>query len=183
MANPKEHSLTALKPRRMLYIFVDGASRGNPGKSGIGVFCKTAANKVVIKEGFFTGAQTNNQAEYTALLYALFFLSQRLTPEQQGRYDIYVSSDSQLVVRQLNGEYKIKDASLAQLASLVKKLSKHMFCSYNHIPRELNQRADALANLGIDEKKYLPADFLAFLKENSITLNVESLCQATKNTL
>ena len=145
-----------LHQRRVLKIFVDGASRGNPGTSGIGIFCHNAEGSAVIETGFFTGKQTCNQAEYTALVYALFFLSKKLTPDQQRKYHLIVTADSLLVISQMRGEWKIKDPTLKILSSLAKDLSKNFLCSYGHVLRAFNAKADELANIGIDANKHLP---------------------------
>ena len=127
-------------------IFIDGASRGNPGPSGIGVVFyndKTVAKRMIK----FIGNATNNVAEYTALIYAL---QEALID----RYDvILVRSDSELLVKQVNGEYKVKNENLKpyhdQFVHLSRGFSKIEVFS---IPRESNSLADALANKAIDSR-------------------------------
>lgn len=163
-----------LTHKRVLTLFVDGASRGNPGASGIGIFCRNAAGTAVIKSGFFTGAQTCNQAEYSALLYAFFFLSQKLTPEQQRHYHINVTADSLLLIKQMRGEFKVKEPTLKILWRLANELSKNFSCSFKHVLREFNTQADELANLGVDSKTKPPKEFLTLLANNSIFLDLEN---------
>lgn len=158
--------------RRILKVFVDGASRGNPGASGIGIFCYNAEGTAVIETGFFTGNQTCNQAEYTALVYALFFLSTTLTPAQQRRYHVVITADSLLLIKQMRGEFKIKDPNLKILSGLAKELSKNLLCSYGHVLRAFNSQADALANQGVDAKRRPPEAFVKYLDSNSIHLNL-----------
>ena len=131
---------------KSIEIFVDGASRGNPGPSGIGiVFCE---NRNTVKKLFkYIGETTNNTAEWTALIYAL----------QEALIDRYVEivikSDSELLTKQLMGEYQVKNDNLRllyeQFLHLKKGFSKIDVCS---IPREKNSLADKLANKAIDSR-------------------------------
>ena len=127
-------------------LMVDGAARGNPGPAGCGaVICD--GNGAVIKElSRYLGHATNNVAEYQALLMGLEALI------ELKRNKIVVQSDSQLLVRQLNGEYRVKDEKLKALYQRATGLLRQ-FGSYRivHVRRELNQAADRLANRGIDE--------------------------------
>lgn len=159
--------------KRILKLFVDGASRGNPGASGVGIFCYNAEGTAVIESGFFTGSQTCNQAEYTALVYAFFYLSTKLTPGQQHHYHVSVTADSLLLVNQMRGAWKIKDPTLKILWGLAKSLSQGFSCSFGHVLREYNSKADALANLGVDTKKRFPQNFLTYLAQHSIFLDLE----------
>jgi ribonuclease HI len=127
-------------------LMVDGASRGNPGDAGCGAaICDE--NGVVVKElSRYLGQVTNNVAEYEALLMGLDALI------ELGRKNIRVQSDSQLLVRQLNGEYRVKDEKLKVLFQRAKSLLRQ-FDAYRilHVYREMNKLADKLANRGIDE--------------------------------
>jgi len=124
---------------------VDGAARGNPGKAGCGaVICDVDGN--VMKElSRYLGYTTNNVAEYEGLLMGLEALL------GMGRKKVVIQSDSQLMVRQLNGEYRVKDDKLKKLFAKAVHLLGH-FDSYRivHVPRERNKLADRLANKGID---------------------------------
>ena len=127
-------------------LMVDGAARGNPGPAGCGaVICDD--NGAVVRElSRYLGHATNNVAEYEALLMGLEALI------ELKRNRIVVQSDSQLLVRQLNGEYRVKDEKLKVLYQRAAGLLRQ-FGSYRivHVRRELNKAADRLANRGIDE--------------------------------
>ena len=132
---------------KSISIFIDGASRGNPGPSGIGiVFCDGEDN--VVKKLFkFIGNATNNVAEYSGLIYAL---QEALID----RYDeVKIKSDSELLTRQLTGEYKVKNDNLRLYYDLFQHISK----GFNKIEvisiaRENNSLADKLANKAIDSR-------------------------------
>jgi ribonuclease HI len=132
-----------------LLIYTDGASRNNPGEASIGVVIKDGGGTTVGTISQYIGIATNNVAEYTALIEALK-AAQKLNPE---RIDLYL--DSQLVVRQMKGEYKIKNAGLVPLVREAQALV-HQFpqgkVAFHHIPREENKEADALANEAIDKR-------------------------------
>ena len=166
-------SQTPPPQRRILTISIDGASRGNPGASGIGIFCKNAQGKIVIQSGFFTGAQTCNQAEYSALVYALFHLTKTLTPEQRTHYHLSITADSLLLINQMRGAWKIKEPTLKKLAQVAKKLSEGFTFTLKHVLREYNTQADELANLGVDEKKIPPQEFLDLLAAHDVPLAIE----------
>ncbi len=165
-------SQTPPPQRRILTIFVDGASRGNPGASGIGILCKNAQGKAIIKTGFFTGNQTCNQAEYSALLYALYFLSTTLTSEQRKHYHLSVTADSLLLMNQMRGAWKIKDPTLKKLAEIIKELAQGFTFTFTHVLREFNTQADALANQGVDEKRIPPQEFLDLLEKHGVPLGL-----------
>jgi len=126
-------------------IFTDGAARGNPGPAGIGVVIRNDA-KILTEVSDFLGNATNNQAEYMALIRGLE------EAIDMGEKSVEAFSDSELLVKQINGEYKVKNGGLIPLfndaKSLISKLNQ--FKIY-HTPREENELADKLANRGIDE--------------------------------
>lgn len=129
---------------------VDGASKGNPGPSAAGVVIKSADGTVLAAFGSFLGKMTNNQAEYRALIAALekakSFRLERLR----------VLSDSQLLVRQMLGQYKIKNDGLKTLAARASRLAaEFQACQFAHVPRTENAEADRLANLAIKAGKYV----------------------------
>jgi len=123
-------------------LHVDGASFGNPGPSGIG-YVLLSDGKTVEEVSLDVGWGTNNQAEYRALEGGL------RAAKGHGVRDVVVRSDSQLLVRQMSGEYKVKDARLrllkAEIDGLVSTFDR---VSYEYVPRERNARADALAKAG-----------------------------------
>ena len=146
-------------------IFVDGAARGNPGPAGAGIHISNSTQE--IKEGFFLGEKTNNQAEYLALVLALFLLKQKIdeTDKDTGLKNVFlvIHSDSELLIRQLSGLYKIKNPILIKLHGLIKRLLNGVPHKFTHVMREKNKVADRLANEGIDKKKKIPTNFFNFL--------------------
>ncbi len=142
---------------------IDGASRQNPGQAGAG-FCLQRADLIECEQGFFLGQRTNNQAEYFALLLGLFFAREYLKPGET----LLVFSDSQLLVRQMSDIYKIRDPLLQQLKNIARNLMKDYRVTYCHVYREHNQRADALANRGIDKLILMPKKFIDMLAEHGI---------------
>lgn len=128
-------------------LYVDGASKGNPGHAGIGVRME-ADGEVVQEYGGYIGRATNNAAEYQALLRGL-----RMAREL-GVARVSVKSDSELVVKQINGSYRVKNASLLPLYKQVRDLSRaFQTFEIRHISRSENSAADKLANEGILEWK------------------------------
>ena len=127
-------------------LMIDGAARGNPGDAGCGAAICDESGAVVKELSRYLGRTTNNVAEYEGLLMGLEALL------QLGRKKIRVQSDSQLLVRQLNGEYRVKDEKLKVLYQRAMSLLRQ-FESYRilHVYREMNKVADQLANRGIDE--------------------------------
>ena len=132
---------------RSIDIFIDGASRGNPGPSGIGVVFFDDSKKAVKKLFKFIGNGTNNVAEYTALIYGV---QEALIDKYE---NIIINSDSELLTRQLRGEYRVKNENLKpfyeQFLHLSRGFSKIDVVS---IPREQNKIADNLANKAIDSR-------------------------------
>ena len=126
-------------------IHSDGAARGNPGPAGAGFVVETPEGELVREGSVYLGERTNNQAEYDALLHAL----DTVVPDRETRLEVY--SDSELMVRQLNGEYKVKHQDLKDRFIRVSQyLLKAASSSVRHVPREANARADQLANRAID---------------------------------
>jgi ribonuclease HI len=127
-------------------IHIDGASRGNPGPAGIGVLVLGPSGEVVERLHRGIGEATNNVAEYRALLLAL----ERALA--MGVRDLEVCSDSELLVRQLQGRYRVKHPGLQPLFAKARQdIGGFRHFEIRHVPRELNAEADALANRGIDE--------------------------------
>jgi ribonuclease HI len=130
-----------------LRLHVDGASRGNPGDAGFGVYVTAPDGSEVASLFGYLGTATNNVAEYQALLHGLRFALAR------GASSVEVFSDSELLVRQIEGRYRVKHAGLQPLhreaQSLLARFAKTRVA---HVPRERNREADALANRAVDEK-------------------------------
>ena len=133
---------------RGVTVRVDGASRGNPGPAGIGAVVEFSDGTPPLELSAYIGETTNNVAEYRALLLAL---------EEAGRHgagSITVYSDSELLVRQLNGEYKVRAEHLRPLhLEAQRRLRAFPAARILHVMREENRRADLLANLAIDSHK------------------------------
>ena len=131
--------------------FIDGAARGNPGDAGIGIVLKDVHGTTIHTLKQYIGKTTNNVAEYTALVTLLEFVKKSETLRCT---ELVVHTDSELMARQINGEYKVKDAGLKLLYQKVKLLlhDSQMTFSIRHIPRSQNTEADALANEAIDSK-------------------------------
>ncbi len=128
-----------------IILFTDGGSRGNPGPSASGVVIKNEAGEVLFAGGEYLGVQTNNFAEYSALIFAL-----KKTKELGGTIAECVL-DSELVVKQMLGKYKVKDPTLQQLYRQVKKLSEEFISiSFRHTLRDGNKAADAEVNRILD---------------------------------
>jgi len=133
----------------ILHGFTDGASRGNPGESGIGLVVKGEKGDIILTEYGYIGVATNNIAEYSALIGLL----KRIKKISYTK--LIVHSDSELMVRQLNGEYKVRDENIKKYYRKVLKLidgESHQF-ELKHIPRSENSEADRLANKGIESRK------------------------------
>lgn len=132
---------------KSIEIFIDGASRGNPGPSGIGIVFCDGSNNVVKKLFKYVGNATNNIAEYSALIYGL---QEALIDRYE---DLVIKSDSELLTRQLRGEYRVKNENLRtyyeQFLHLSRGFNKIEVIS---IARENNSLADKLANKAIDSR-------------------------------
>ena len=127
-------------------IHIDGASRGNPGRAGVGVLILRPDGQVVERVHRSIGEATNNVAEYRALLLAL----ERAQALGYAEIDVY--SDSELLVRQLQGRYQVKHPGLRELHAKAREHIGHFRrFAIEHVPRERNAEADALANRAIDE--------------------------------
>ncbi|HAZ16544.1 MAG: hypothetical protein A3H59_04075 [Candidatus Jacksonbacteria bacterium RIFCSPLOWO2_02_FULL_43_9] len=130
----------------MIYtLYTDGGARGNPGHAGIGAVLYDEKNNIVHEIKKYIGTTTNNQAEYQALLAGLEYA------HKKGIKHIHCFLDSELVVKQLNREYKVKDAELGKLFIKVWNIC-HLFShiTFTAIPRERNKHADALVNKALD---------------------------------
>jgi ribonuclease HI len=128
-----------------IVIYTDGAARGNPGPAAIGVALKDASGNAVATISRTLGVKTNNQAEYMAVIAGIE------KAISLGAKQVTLKSDSELVVRQLMGQYKVKNADLKELYQKVVALTGRLekFTALN-IPREQNKQADALCNMALD---------------------------------
>lgn len=153
------------RTKNEIRLFVDGASRNNPGPAGAGLYI-IKNNEVVDKQGYFLGKKTNNQAEYLALLLGLSAIRDYCSPEDR----LEIVSDSQLLIRQLQGAYKVRNQELIPLYLAAKKILSSYDHVASHVMRHDNTHADALANKGIDEKIRIPSEHIRFLSQFGISL-------------
>lgn len=129
--------------------YIDGAARGNPGPAGAGVYVEADGNRPAEELFEPLGNQTNNVAEYSALLLAL------TRAEELGAQDVEIRSDSKLLVEQVNGRYKVKAVHLKPLVfDAVRRAKGFPRFSLRHVRREQNKKADRLANLGADASEH-----------------------------
>ncbi len=139
---------------KKIIIYADGGARGNPGPAGAGAVVLDEQQNVLAEVSDFIGHTTNNVAEYKALIGGLR-AAIKLFPGQTFDMHLDVRMDSQLVIRQLQGKYKVKHPNLKPLFEQAKEFIGAYFpnISYEHVPREKNTLADALANDAMDRGK------------------------------
>ncbi len=126
-------------------VNVDGGSRGNPGPAGIGVVVRSDDGEIIDEAGETIGTATNNVAEYRAVLLGIEHA------RALGADSIELVGDSELIVRQINGRYKVKDAALRELhAQVHAALSSFSSWSIRHVRRDENVEADRLVNVALD---------------------------------
>jgi ribonuclease HI len=131
-----------------LILRTDGASRGNPGHAAMGVVVERADGTLVARGKKYLGVMTNNQAEYRALIAGLKAVT-RYAPAV-----VSVYMDSELIVRQMNGQYRVRDASLQPLYEEARALAERLpRVTFAHVPRSKNALADKLANEALDERE------------------------------
>ncbi len=131
-------------------IYSDGGARGNPGPAGIGAVI-SEKNKVIHEVSEYIGEATNNQAEYRALIAALKWVKENI--KEIAGIQCYL--DSELVVKQLNGHYKLKNSGLKELFWEIKDFIMEFQnnINFHYIPRTQNKRADQLVNMAIDRSR------------------------------
>ena len=126
-------------------MFTDGGSRGNPGPAAIGVVIKNKSGETIQKIGKYIGESTNNDAEYKALLEGIGSLKEMKVKS------VSCFLDSELVVKQLNGLYKVKNTNIKTLWKNIKELEKNFdSITYTHVKRDKNYEADAIVNDVLD---------------------------------
>lgn len=130
---------------RRLIIYADGGARGNPGPAGVGAVIRNDDGYVVARISEYIGKATNNQAEYQALI-----LSMQEALDRRAKV-VHVHMDSELVVKQMKGEYRVKNDNIKPLSNIVKDLvTKFDEVRFIHVPRTENDEADALVNKAIN---------------------------------
>src|SRR5271155_1632610 len=131
---------------------IDGASRGNPGPASYAVVLRDASGKIVLELAKKFGRDTNNVAEYYALLAALDYAA------THGISALRIRSDSELLVRQMQGRYKVKSPELKPLHERASKITRQLaYFAIEHVRREQNRDADALANVALDSGPIMSA--------------------------
>ncbi|MFA6189903.1 MAG: ribonuclease HI family protein [Candidatus Staskawiczbacteria bacterium] len=138
---------------KKIIVYTDGGSRGNPGKAGIGVvFCNEKDQPIKKFNEYLGDGLTNNDAEYKAMIFALKKFKSVFGKAIAEDTDLEVRADSELVVKQLNGEYRLTDPKIQQFFIEIWNL-KFDFKSikFKHIPREKNKEADRLVNEALDQ--------------------------------
>jgi ribonuclease HI len=136
-----------LKEYKKLTIYTDGGARGNPGPAGIGAVLKNEAGELVGEVSEYIGETTNNQAEYKAVIAALD------KAKQLGAQELDFFLDSELVVKQLKREYKVRDKDLAGLfMKIYNALMGFKKVTFKHVRREFNAEADKLVNIALDKE-------------------------------
>jgi len=172
-------------PNKYLIAHSDGGARGNPGPSGYGVVIKDEAGRRVAALSEYLGHQTNNFAEYQGLIAALEYAI------EHGPKALKVISDSELLVRQVKGIYKVKNAALQDLHARAKELIGHLeWFSIGHALREHNQEADRLANEAMDRgmgrsvarqsQGAVPQELEGVVRNGKIELTSGSLAEGTR---
>lgn len=128
-------------------IFCDGAARGNPGPAGAGVIIQDGSGEIIKRLGRYLGETTNNVAEYTAVIMGLEEAA------RMGATQVRLNSDSELIIRQLQGRYKVKAPGLKPLYEAAKaRLKNFVAVELIHVRREFNLAADQMANRAVDEQ-------------------------------
>lgn len=130
-----------------LIVYTDGGSRGNPGPAGCGIFVTSADGSVCEKRFKYIGIATNNVAEYTAVLLGI------TRAIELGATSIELRADSLLVIEQLSGNYKIKNAELKKIFTQIQNRVETWggIIQYTHVRREYNKEADRLSNVAMDQ--------------------------------
>jgi ribonuclease HI len=127
---------------------IDGGARGNPGPAAYGVVVRNAKGETIKEWGEYLGVQTNNVAEYSGLIAALEYAV------RENHKSVKVLSDSELLVRQMRGQYKVKNPALRELYDRAQALTRKLgHFSIEHVMRERNREADRLVNQALDSRK------------------------------
>ncbi len=126
--------------------YIDGGARGNPGPAGYGVRIENEQGALVSEFNGFLGSATNNVEEYNGLVAALKYA------HEHGHTQVHIKSDSELLVKQMRGEYRVRNAGLQPLYEEARAIARNIGrVTFEHVRREQNKDADRLANLAMDE--------------------------------
>lgn len=147
LAGELEEANRVGKGLQRIRVYSDGAARGNPGPSGAGAVLVGPSGQVVERLGKYLGIQTNNYAEYMALILGL------RRARELGVREVEVFADSELMIRQLGGRYQVKSPSLRPLyEEALRLLNEFARVKLVHVPREMNTAADEMSNRAINER-------------------------------
>jgi len=137
-------------------IYTDGGSRGNPGQAGAGAIVTDVSGKILREACRALGVMTNNEAEYQAVILGLETIKKQIGKARASVAEIEIRLDSELVAKQLSGQYQIKETALMSLFMKIWNWRVKDFSNltFTHISREKNRRADDLANQAMDESDH-----------------------------
>lgn len=150
-----EVDILGVPKREKIIIFTDGGARGNPGPAAVGVVIKDEKGRTIKSYGEAIGETTNNEAEYRAVVSALQKVKALLGKEKIRNIALEVNMDSELVKKQLSGEYKIEEEKLFPFFVKIWNLRMDFGeTTFKHVRREQNKEADQLVNEALDKKQY-----------------------------
>jgi ribonuclease HI len=137
---------------RKITIFTDGGARGNPGPAGAGAVIFDEKNTILAEISEYVGEKTNNYAEYSAVVLALEALKKKIPKKERKQVSVRVRMDSELIARQLSGQYQIKEPTLFPFFIAIHNMCVSEFPNiiFTHVPRGENKHADRLANEAMD---------------------------------
>lgn len=145
--------LQQMKAKEKIIIYTDGGSRGNPGPAAVGYVITDAKGAILKSAGETLGRKTNNEAEYEAVIRALKKLKALVGKEKTKSMAVEIRADSELLVRQLNHEYKIESETTIPLFIQIWNLILDFgSISFTHVPREKNREADRMVNQALDQE-------------------------------
>ena len=143
--------MTKLKSVKKISVYTDGGSRGNPGPGAVGIVVCNIHGEKIKEYSEYLGKVTNNEAEYGAVIFALKKIKHLFGKKSTKNMEVEINSDSELLVNQLEGEYKIVNSKIGELFLKVWNLKiDYKKVKFNLIPREKNRKADALVNQCLD---------------------------------
>ena len=136
-------------------VYTDGGARGNPGPAALGYVIKNEKGKILKEHGEYIGEKTNNEAEYRAPIFALKKIKALWGKDKAKKAEVQIFSDSQLVVRQFNREYKVENENMQKFFLELWNLTiDFKNVTFSEIPREKNKEADRMVNQALDAKGY-----------------------------
>jgi len=139
---------------KKVHIYTDGGARGNPGSAALGVVIKDDKDNLIKEYGGFLGTKTNNEAEYEAVIFALKKIKHLFGKKKTKELNLLLYTDSELVTRQLNGEYKIENDKLQPLFIKIWNLKIDFGpITFKHVTRDKNKEADRLVNEVLDKEE------------------------------